>query len=533
MDFWRTVLVLFRRWYITVPAFFATLVLAGAAYSAVPVQYESGSVLVLTTPLAGGTQATDAQNPTALTNPLLTFDRSLALTASIVIQQMNSSETALALGVVPGGTTSYQVTNGSTNPELLESGPFLFVQGTGPTPEAAQDIADEGLRHGGRRSSPSARTSSTPGSPPTSASRSSSRRPRASRCGQPMRAAAAVGALAGLASLAAVFGFESLMTHRRRRRAALEQAATRVDTVPTARPTAPDDGVAMTLLGTGRRVRRSPPTHPVPGSRRSADATTILGIFVALQFVLPSRLVMNYLPLSLSAASLVALGLGALWFCTQMTTTLGAAKGRSPVRTLLFVYSCVLLASYAARRSGTSRPTSAQIGDHAMVTVFALIFVVPGRVRRRPQSRAPLLPRPGDRGVRRRVNAVVGILQFLFAFDLTPHLRPPGMHFYALGPLGPGPRRPATGRGHDRPPDRVRRVLRDDAAAGHARRVPRLAGARRPGLVDLRGADRRRADVLGVALGDPRGGQRRAGPARRLAGPAAAVDGGGGSGSSW
>ena len=58
MDFWRTVLVLFRRWYITVPAFFATLGVAAAAYSAVPVQYESGSVLVLTTPLSGGTEAT-------------------------------------------------------------------------------------------------------------------------------------------------------------------------------------------------------------------------------------------------------------------------------------------------------------------------------------------------------------------------------------------------------------------------------------------------------------------------------------------
>ena len=148
MDFWRTVLVIFRRWYISVPAFFATLVLAGAAYSAVPVQYQSGSVLVLTTPLAGGTQATHEPNPTALTNPLLTFDRSLALTASIVIQQMNSSESAFALGVVPGGTTEYQVTNGSTNPELLETGPFLFVQGTGPTPEAARTCRREGLRHG-------------------------------------------------------------------------------------------------------------------------------------------------------------------------------------------------------------------------------------------------------------------------------------------------------------------------------------------------------------------------------------------------
>ena len=82
---------------------------------------------MLTTPLTGGTEATQSSQPNPLTNPLLNFDRSLALTASIVIQQMNSSEAALALGVTPGGTISYQVTNGSTNPELLESGPFLFV----------------------------------------------------------------------------------------------------------------------------------------------------------------------------------------------------------------------------------------------------------------------------------------------------------------------------------------------------------------------------------------------------------------------
>ena len=94
-----------------------------------------------------------------------------------------------------------------------------------------------------------------------------------------------------------------------------------------------------------------------------------------LQLVLPARLVMNYLPLSLSAASLVALGLGALWLCTQMTTTLGAAKGRNPVRTWLFAYSCALLASYANAAFGFLPPDERKIGDHAMVTAFALIFV--------------------------------------------------------------------------------------------------------------------------------------------------------------
>lgn len=54
MDFWRTVMVLLRRWYITVPAFFATLFLAAAGASLVPLQYQSTSILVLTTPLSAG-----------------------------------------------------------------------------------------------------------------------------------------------------------------------------------------------------------------------------------------------------------------------------------------------------------------------------------------------------------------------------------------------------------------------------------------------------------------------------------------------
>lgn len=167
----------------------------------------------------------------------------------------------------------------------------------------------------------------------------------------------------------------------------------------------------------------SPPRVP-----RSADATTILAIFVVLQFILPSRLIMNGLPLSLSAASLVALALGCLWLCTQMTTTLGAAKGRTAVRTMLFAYSCVLLASYAHAAFGYLPPDERKIGDHAMVTAFALIFVglvVCDGVRSR--DRLYFLLRVIV--VCGAAVAVVGILQYLFAYDLTPHLRPPGMHF--------------------------------------------------------------------------------------------------------
>lgn len=174
--------------------------------------------------------------------------------------------------------------------------------------------------------------------------------------------------------------------------------------------------------------RHRPTTVVAPGPSRTADATTILAFFVVLQLVLPSRLVMNGLPLSLSAASLVALGLGALWLCTQMTTTLGAAKGRSPVRTMLFAYPCVLLASYANSSFGYLDADERQIGDHTMVTVLALVFVglaLCDGVRSR--DRLYFLLRVIV--VSGTVVATIGILQFFVGIDLTPLLRAPGMHF--------------------------------------------------------------------------------------------------------
>lgn len=164
---------------------------------------------------------------------------------------------------------------------------------------------------------------------------------------------------------------------------------------------------------------------------RSADATTILSFFVALQVILPSRLVMDGLPLSLSAASLVALALGALWLCTQMTTTLGAAKGRNPVRTMLFAYFCVLLASAAWSAFGYLPGDERAIGDHVTVNTIALIclsLAVCDGVRSR--ERIYFLIRVLV--VCSAILAFVGVLQFVLQVDLTPYLSPPGMHPTAL-----------------------------------------------------------------------------------------------------
>lgn len=218
MDFWQTVLVLVRRWYVTVPAFFATLALAGLAYSAVPAQYQSGSILVLTTPLTGGTESTQPDAPESTTNPFTNFDPSLGLTGSVIIQQLRSTEVADTLGTTDD--TTFEVTNGSSNPERLEEGPFIFVTGLGTDPDAAQAMAQ---RVADRATQLLEERQDELGAPastyiemevvvPATAGRPLE--------GSAMRAAAGAGALAGFLSLVAVFGFESLMTHRRRRRAA-------------------------------------------------------------------------------------------------------------------------------------------------------------------------------------------------------------------------------------------------------------------------------------------------------------------------
>jgi hypothetical protein len=269
MDFWRTVVVLFKRWYITVPACFLSLVMASTAYASVQKEYQSDAVLVLTTPLSGGTETTGPARPEPIVNPLLNFEHSLALTASIVIQQLTSSETAVTLGVTAGGPVTYEVDNGTTNPELLESGPIIFIHGTGPSPAAARDIAQ---RVADAATVILDRTQTALDAPPSTHIVIQETVPPVAGqllLSSPMRAAAAAAALAGLAALAAAYGFESLMTHRRRRREEKARAA-RLGS-RTAVPD-PADEYAATV---GVLARRS--THRGHGVNGTASRATPAG----------------------------------------------------------------------------------------------------------------------------------------------------------------------------------------------------------------------------------------------------------------
>jgi hypothetical protein len=197
MDFWQTILVVFRRWYVALPAFLLSILAALGVYASVPRTYVSTSVLVLTLPTTGSSQPADLDRPRDQINPLLNFDKGLSTSATILIQAISTPETAAELGVPPGSDTWFEVTNGSSNPELLITGPFIFIQGNSSTAAGAVDIV--------RKVEERARVEVVQPTEPEA------------KGGSRIRSAGAAFALALFLSLAATYAFESVMQVRGRR----------------------------------------------------------------------------------------------------------------------------------------------------------------------------------------------------------------------------------------------------------------------------------------------------------------------------
>lgn len=155
--------------------------------------------------------------------------------------------------------------------------------------------------------------------------------------------------------------------------------------------------------------------------QRSADGATLIMLFVVLQLGLSARLVINRLPLSLSPASIVALGIGLCWLCAQFTNTLGVAKGRNAVRTTLFLYLCSVLATYGLATYGYVPLDELNLADHALVLALASVGMAVGICDGvRGQDRLDLVIKAV--AAMGAVVAIVGILQYLFNVDLTQYM---------------------------------------------------------------------------------------------------------------
>jgi O-antigen ligase len=168
----------------------------------------------------------------------------------------------------------------------------------------------------------------------------------------------------------------------------------------------------------------------LPGKKTAtlADGATILCVFVAVLMLIPARAVVRGLPLSLTPANIAALFALICWLCAQLTLTLGMAKGRTPVRTSLFVYMLANLMSYGYANYAALPADEVKLSDHAIVLVAANVAVA-------------LMMNDGVRGLLRldRVLkcvvvcgtgvALIGCCQFVLKIDLTKYLALPGLRF--------------------------------------------------------------------------------------------------------
>ncbi|MGI5284681.1 O-antigen ligase family protein [Nonomuraea polychroma] len=173
-------------------------------------------------------------------------------------------------------------------------------------------------------------------------------------------------------------------------------------------------------------------TVPVAEPHR-ADGATIAAIFTVILMMIPARLVFRGLPFSLTPADAIGLLGALLWLFTHFTTTLGAAKGPTPMRTALFAYTIALVATYFYAASTYLPGDEMNLADRSMVLVVASVgiaLVVCDGVR--SYERLDLVLKTV--AVTGALIGIVGAFQFVLHFDLTNYLTLPGLRFTQEAP---------------------------------------------------------------------------------------------------
>ncbi|GAB3493878.1 hypothetical protein [Amycolatopsis cihanbeyliensis] len=211
MDFWSTLRVLLRRWYVAVPVFAAALGLAGVAYVSVDPQYESTGTIVLTAPSSGARVTVGEPTPAERINPLLAFDASLTTSAQILIETLRDPATVERFTGDSEDALSYEVGNGQL------SGPFIVVVATSRTPEGSTRTVAEVLDRAREELRSRQETLEAPESTYIRSEPVISPTPAEELVGGKFRFAAVALFLGLIAGLTAAYGYESYQQHRRRR----------------------------------------------------------------------------------------------------------------------------------------------------------------------------------------------------------------------------------------------------------------------------------------------------------------------------
>lgn len=206
VDFWKTLGVLVRRWYVALPAAVVSLGLAFAVFQSVPPKYESTGSVVLLAP-SGGSGASSDRGPN---NPLLSFDGSLTTASTAITQVLLSPEVADEL-YKQGATAGFEVGDGQLG------GPFINVVATGSSPDEARRTVELVLQRA--RDELREREVTYRAPPGTFIQVDNLVEPTAAKrlVGGKLRAGGAALALGLAASLSAAFVIESIGENRRRR----------------------------------------------------------------------------------------------------------------------------------------------------------------------------------------------------------------------------------------------------------------------------------------------------------------------------
>jgi hypothetical protein len=217
VDFWGTILVMFRRWYVVLPVLLLGVGGSGAIYAFIPTSYASTAVLMVAAPLNNGEVSKRAVGDRA--NPMLTYyGESLSTTAAMLVQSLSTPQIADEVEAMAGPDAKVQVVNGAGNSELLNTGPYLAIVADGTTPTASLRLVQTIVDRAHDQLAELQQTLKAPKStfvtlaevvPPTM--------PQPSGNGRARAAISALG-LGMMISLASAYMAESVAVARRRRR---------------------------------------------------------------------------------------------------------------------------------------------------------------------------------------------------------------------------------------------------------------------------------------------------------------------------
>lgn len=160
--------------------------------------------------------------------------------------------------------------------------------------------------------------------------------------------------------------------------------------------------------------------------RHGLDGVSLACIYVLLLLIVPARLVLSFVPMTLPPGLVVALGLAVLWISAHMVDTLSMAKGRNVLRTALGLYFMAHLMTYAVATRRYLPSDELRVADSSMVRLVAMVglaaFICDG-VRTREQLDRLLRVLAGSVAV----VAIVGLVQFAVGFDLVGLINLPGL----------------------------------------------------------------------------------------------------------